>query len=154
MHKTVLGLTVALVLGACAETGESPTHNAGQPSSGTVQAENSVLDISRSRWVGIGREDACGLFWAMDLLQEDDRITGRFLWEDLQYDIRGRIEPDGAMEDVRAGKSAASKGALGPRYVQVSLQFGLRTATGQYWAEVTGPGKCETSVELKRYAAD
>lgn len=58
------------------------------------------------------------------------------------------------MEDVRAGKSAASKGALGPRYVQVSLQFGLRTATGQYWAEVMGPGKCETSVELKRYAAD
>ncbi len=154
MHKTVLGLTAALVLGACTESGESLTRSAGQPSSGTVQAETLVLDISRSRWVGIGREDACGLSWAMDLLQEDDRITGRFLWEDLQYDIRGRIEPDGAMEDVRAAKSAVSKGALGPRYVQVSLQFGPRMATGQYWAETTGPDKCKTSVELKRYAAD
>jgi hypothetical protein len=154
MHKTILGLTAALVLGACAGSGEAPTRSAGQPSSGTAQAESSVLDISRSRWVGIGRKDACGLSWAMDLLQEDDRITGRLLWEDLQYDIRGRIERDGKMEEVRAGKSATFNGALGPRYVQVSLQFGTRMATGHYWAEVTGPGKCKTSVELKRYATD
>ena len=109
---------------------------------------------ARSRWVGIGRADACGLSWAFDLVQDRDRISGRLLREDLQYDLHGTVGADGRMTRVRAGKSAAFNGAPGPRFMKVSLTFGPLLASGHFVVEVGGQDACLTAVELRRYAIE
>ena len=106
------------------------------------------------RWVGIGRADACGLSWAFDLVQDHERISGRLLREDLQYDLHGTIGANGRMTEIRAGKSAAFNGVPGPRFIMVSLTFGPLRASGHFAVETGGRDACLTAVELRRYAIE
>lgn len=139
---------VLLALAACAE-GPAPREAASPAAAPPPE----VLEIARSRWVAVGRDGACGLSWAFDLYQDGARISGRLLLEDLQYDLRGRIDGDGLLDNIRGGKAPAFKGALGPRYVRVTLAFDAREAAGHYELEGSGAGEtCRTEVRLKRYA--
>ncbi len=90
----------------------------------------------------------------MDLTQDEDRITGRLILEDIEYEIHGIVDSDGTMYDVRGGKSAASKGVLGPRFIKLSVDFGDLHATGKYAVETSDSNDCATKFELNRYAAD
>ncbi len=90
----------------------------------------------------------------MDLIQQDNRITGRIILEGIEYDIHGVVGADGSMHDARAAKSAEFKGFLGPRFLNVSLDFGDTESTGYYAVDTSNPDKCATAVELKRYAAE
>jgi hypothetical protein len=110
--------------------------------------------VERSRWVGIGSYDACGLSWGLDLHQEGNRVTGKLLWETVRYDLKATLTDDGNL-NARARKNSALDGIFpAPRFVLVSLVFGETRATGSYAAETKGPNNCATAVDLKRYAAD
>ena len=87
----------------------------------------------------------------MDLIQQDNRITGRIILEGAEYHTHGVVNADGSMHDARAGKSAESQGIPGPRFLKVSLDFSDLEATGHYAAETSNPDNCATAVELKRY---
>lgn len=147
-HSAVLVLL--FVLSACA----TPRAPAGMSELEPVSGHPSDLQVARSRWVGIGSYDACGLSWAFDLLQDGDKVSGHLLWETVRYDLSGTIAPDGRLDKARAGKSPDFNGTPAPRFVIVSLEFGARRAVGSYAAETRGSNDCATAVELKRYAAD
>ena len=137
-----------LLLWACA------TEPAGLPDPEPVSGHSDDVKVERSRWVGIGSYDACGLSWALDLDQVGNRITGRLLWETVRYDLTGKLTNDGSLHNVRAGKSPDFNGTPAPRFVLVSLDFGATRAVGHYTAETKCSNDCATAVELKRYAAD
>jgi len=150
LRKRPAALVLVLLLSACAEAPEPAGPAALEPVSGHP---NDVA-VSRSRWVGIGRTDACGLSWAFDLLQDGNEVSGHLLWETVRYDLRGTIAADGRLENARAGKSPDFNGTPAPRFVIVSLDFGARRAVGSYAAETQGSNDCATAVELQRYAAE
>lgn len=104
--------------------------------------------------MGIGSYDACGLSWALDLLQVGDRVAGQLIWETVRYDLTGAITKDGSLHNVRASKSPDFNESPAPRFVLVSLDFGATRAIGFYAAETKGSGDCATAVELTRYAAN
>ena len=139
-----------LILWACSTAPEPAGRSDPEPVSG----HSDDAKVERSRWVGIGSYDACGLSWALDLHQEGDRITGQLLWETVRYDLTAKLTKDGSLHNVRAGKSPDFNGTPAPRFVLVSLEFGVTRAIGHYVAETKGSDDCATAVELKRYAAD
>jgi hypothetical protein len=143
-------LLAVLFLSACTTVREPMGLSDLEPVSGSP---NDVA-VERSRWVGIGSYDACGLSWALDLLQEGDRVRGRLLWETVRYDLSGVIAPDGRLHKARAGKNPDFNGTPAPRFVIVTLEFGARRAVGYYAAETRGSNDCATAVELERYAAE
>lgn len=140
----------ALFLWACSMDREP----AGLSDLEPVAGHPNDVEVERSRWVGIGSYDACGLSWALDLHQEGNRVTGRLLWETVRYDLTGTIMKDGSLHNARAGKSPEFNGTPAPRFVLVSLDFGATRAIGSYAAETQGSDDCATAVELKRYAAE
>ncbi len=150
MIKHRAALLAVLYLSACT-TAREPM---GLADLEPVAGRPSDVKVERSRWVGIGSYDACGLSWAFDLLQDGDRVTGRLLWETVRYDLSGVIAPDGRLHKVRAGKSPDFNGTPAPRFVIVTLEFGARRAVGYYAAETQGAIDCATAVELERYAAE
>ena len=126
----------------------------GPPDLKPVTVQPDDVQVERSRWVGIGSYDACGLSWGLDLHQEGNRVTGKLLWETVRYDLKATLTDDGNL-NARARKNSALNGIFpAPRFVLVSLNFGEARATGSYAAETEGPINCATAVELKRYAAD
>lgn len=154
MPRALQALIVLITLGACTGPDQQGAHGAAHLTPETSSPRAAMEDFHRSRWVGTGRQNSCGLSWAIDLLQEENRITGRLLLEDIQYDIYGIIGPNGAMHGARAGKSPSFGGARGPRFIRVSLDFGKWRATGTYAVETSTADDCATAVELKRYAPD
>ena len=148
--KFPAALGVLIVVSACGGAPEPAGHSSPEPVSGHRNDEAAI----RSRWVGIGSYDACGLSWAFDLVQVGDRVSGHLLWETVRYDLTGTIAPDGRLVEARAGKSPDFNGTPAPRYVIVSLDFGARSAVGSYAAETRGSNDCATAVELTRYAAE
>lgn len=143
-------LLVLLVLSACARSPEP----AGLSNLEPVAGHPNDLEVVRSRWVGIGSYDACGLSWALDLLQQGDKVSGRLLWETVRYDLTGTIAPNGRLDRARAGKNPDFNGTPAPRFVIVDLDFGAYRAVGSYAAETRGSNDCRTAVELRRYAAE
>jgi len=148
--RLLIAFMTMLLLWACGTAPEP----AGRPDPEPVSGHSDDAKVERSRWVGIGSYDACGLSWALDLRQEGDRITGQLLWETVRYDLTGKLTSDGSLHNVRAGKSPDFNGTPAPRFVLVSLDFGETRAVGHYAAETRGSNDCATAVELKRYAAD
>lgn len=142
-------LTVLLVT-ACSSAREPAGLSDLQPVSG----QPTDVKVERSRWVGIGSYDACGLSWALDLIQDGDKVSGRLLWETVRYDLAGTIARDGRLVKARAGKNPDFNGTPAPRFVLVTLEFGAHRAIGFYAAETQGANDCATAVELKRYAAE
>lgn len=143
-------LLALLLFSACTMAREPMGLSGLEPVSG----HPNDVRVERSRWVGIGSYDACGLSWAFDLLQDGDRVSGRLLWETVRYDLNGTIAPDGRLHEARAGKNPGFNGTPAPRFVLVTLDFGARRAVGYYAAETRGPNDCATAVELERYAAE
>jgi hypothetical protein len=88
-----------------------PTVSNLEPASG----QPNDLEIERSRWVGIGSIDACGLSWAFDLVQDRDKVSGHLLWETVRYDLSGTLAPNGSLQKARAGKSSDFTGTPAPR---------------------------------------
>ena len=156
MPGQLAALLTVLLLSACSGAREP----AGLPDLEPIleppndQVIEEIEEIERSRWVGIGSYDACGLSWAIDLVQDGDRVSGYLLWETVRYDLSGTIAPDGRLRKARAGKSPDFNGVPAPRFVIVSLEFGARKAVGYYAAETQGSSDCATAVELDRYAAE
>ena len=138
---------LALAMAACAERAEQ-----GASDARTLAPASGPFAVADSRWVGIG-EGACALDWAFDLQQEADRVSGRLLLDGLQYDLAGRLDQSGHLNDLRGGKSEADKGRLGPRYVRVTLAFSAREARGHYRLE-DEEESCRTAVRLKRFASE
>ena len=119
-----------------------------------ISVQPDDVRVERSRWVGIGSYDACGLSWGLDLHQEGNRVAGKLLWETVRYDLKATLTDDGYL-NAKARKNSALNGIFpAPRFVLVSLNFGETEAIGSYAAETEGPINCATAVELKRYAAD
>jgi len=154
LAKTVAGLSAIFVplalLWGCGTGAEPVVLSETEPVAGHPED----LPVERSRWVGIGSYDACGLSWALDLHQDGDRVTGRLLWETVRYDLKGTLSEDGTLENARAGKNPDFNGTPAPRFVRVSLNFGATRAIGSYAAETKGSNDCATAVELKRYSAE
>ncbi len=149
--KTAAGLPMAflplLLLWSCSTI-------SGPPDLKPVTVQPDDVQVERSRWVGIGGYDACGLSWGLDLHQEGNRVTGKLLWETVRYDLKATLTDD-VNVNARARKNSALNGIFpAPRFVLVSLNFGETRATGSYAAKTKGPNNCATAVELKRYAAD
>jgi hypothetical protein len=139
----------------CATNPQTTSHDSTFQSNANTDASHQYSAApSRSRWVGVGRHGGCNLTWAVDLIQDKDRIAGRLILEDIEYEIHGIIDSDGTMYDARGGKSAASKGVLGPRFIRLSVDFGDLQATGKYAVETSDSNDCATEFELNRYAAD
>lgn len=153
MSRVLAALLTVLVLSACSD-GPEPTVPPDLPEPGPAAAGLNGHEFERSRWVGIGSYDACGLSWAIDLVQDGDQVSGHFLWETVRYDLRGTIPPNGKLRKARAGKNPDFNGTPAPRFVIVNLEFGARRAVGSYAAETRGSYDCATAVELVRYAAE
>ena len=143
-----------LLLAACLFACTTVREPAGLSEIEPVSGHPSDLELDRSRWVGIGSYDACGLSWALDLFQEGDQVSGRFLWETVRYDVNGTISQDGTLRKTRVGKNPEFSGVPSPRFVFVSLDFGTDRAVGYYAADIQGSNDCATAVELHRYAAE
>ncbi len=150
MVRLPMAFMAMLFLWACSTVPEPVGMSDLEP----ISSHPDDVKVERSRWVGIGSYDACGLSWALDLHQEGDRITGQLLWETVRYDLTAKLTKDGSLRKVRAGKSPDFNGTPAPRFVLVSLEFGATRAVGHYAAETKGSDDCATAVELKRYAAD
>lgn len=150
MSKLLAALLTVLLLSACTIAREP----AGLPDLEPVAGRPNDPEVERSRWVGIGSYDACGLSWAFDLMRDGDKVSGHLLWETVRYDLSGTIAPDGSLRKARAGKSPDFNGTPAPRFVIVNLDFGARKAVGYYAAETQGSNDCATAVELNRYAAE
>jgi hypothetical protein len=152
--RTMLGhltaLLTVLLLSACSIAQEPAGLSDLEPASGHPNDR----EIERSRWVGIGSTDACGLSWAFDLVQDGNKVSGHLLWETVRYDLSGTIAPNDILKKARAGKSPDFNGTPAPRFVIVSLEFGARRAVGYYAAETQGSDDCATAVELDRYAVE
>ncbi len=155
LSRGLAGLFICAALLGCAADSQTASHDSTFASNANTGASHqSSAAFQRSRWVGVGRHGGCNLSWAVDLIQERDRITGRLILEDIEYEIHGIVDSDGSMYDVRGGKSAASKGVLGPRFIRLSVDFGDLQATGKYAVETSDSNDCATEFELNRYAAD
>ena len=150
MPRHLAALLTALLLAACSTAPEP----AGPPDPEPVAGAPNGHEVERSRWVGIGSYDACGLSWAFDLVQDGNKVSGHLLWETVRYDLSGTIPPNGSLHKARAGKSPDFNGTPAPRFVIVNLNFGSRRAVGTYAAETRGSNDCATAVELVRYAAE
>ncbi len=150
MSRLLAALLTVLLLPTCTIAREP----AGLSDLEPVSGRPNDLEVERSRWVGIGSYDACGLSWAFDLMQDGDKVSGHLLWETVRYDLSGTIAPDGSLQKARAGKSPDFNGTPAPRFVIVNLDFGARRAVGYYAAETRGSNDCATAVELNRYAAE
>lgn len=155
LSRGLAGLFMCAALVGCTAKPQTTSRDSAHASNDNTGASHkSSVAPTRSRWVGVGRHGGCNLSWAVDLIQERDRITGRLILEDIEYEIHGIVDSDGSMYDVRGGKSAASKGVLGPRFIRLSVDFGDLQATGKYAVETSDSNDCATEFELNRYAAD
>jgi hypothetical protein len=150
MPRHLAALLTVLLLSACSIVREP----AGLSDLEPVSGHPNDLEVERSRWVGIGSIDACGLSWAFDLVQDGEKVSGHLLWETVRYDLSGTITPDGSLPKARAGKSPDFNGTPAPRFMTVNLDFGARRAVGYYAAETQGSDDCATAAELNRYAAE
>ena len=155
LSRGLAGLLICAAFTGCADKPQTTSsYSSDVSNSETGVFTHTPAAPRRSRWVGVGRNGGCNLTWAVDLIQNKDRITGRLILEDIEYEIHGIIGSDGTMYDVRGGKSSASKGVLGPRYIRLSVDFGDLHATGKYAVETSDSNDCATEFELNRYAAD
>ena len=121
MSRLLAALLTVVLLPACTIAREP----AGLSDLEPVAGRPNDLEPERSRWVGIGSYDACGLSWAFDLMQDGDKVSGHLLWETVRYDLSGTIAPDGSLRKARAGKSPDFNGTPAPRFVIVNQAFGV-----------------------------
>ena len=103
------------------------------------------------KWVAEGQDDGCGSSWAMEIDILNGRARG-VLWRGwATYDFEGRLDSEGRLIKVLAGKTEASNGIVGPRFITVNATFAEETATGDYSMRAFGPTTCTAAVKLSRH---
>jgi hypothetical protein len=103
------------------------------------------------KWAGEGENDGCGSSWAMEIAVENGTAKG-LLWRGrLEYNFEGRINGEGRLDKVLAGRMAASNGMVGPRFITVNAAFQGEAAQGDYSMPAPGVGTCVVSFNLSRH---
>jgi hypothetical protein len=69
------------------------------------------------------------------------------------YNFAGRLNRDGRLEKVLAGKTESSNGIVGPRFITVNAAFQDDAAQGDYSMPASGVGTCVVSFNLSRHQA-
>jgi hypothetical protein len=105
------------------------------------------------KWVVEGPDDGCGSPYAMEINVQGGEAKG-LLWRGkAEYNFQGTINQDGKIEKLLAGKTAASNGIVGPRYITVNTAFEEGAASGDYSMAAPGAGTCTVAVNLSRHQA-
>jgi hypothetical protein len=106
------------------------------------------------KWIAEGDDDGCGAQpWAMEINVEGGQAKG-LLWRGrAQYNFEGRVNQEGKLEKILAGKTAVSNGIVGPRFITVNTAFEEDTASGDYSMAVPGNTNCTVAVNLSRHQA-
>jgi hypothetical protein len=105
------------------------------------------------KWTGEGGNDGCGSPWAMEISVTGGEAKG-LLWRGrAEYNFQGQVSREGKLEKVLAGKTAASNGIAGPRFITVNAAFSEQTASGDYSMAAVGAGTCTVVVSLSRHQA-
>src|SRR5262249_3795622 len=102
------------------------------------------------KWVGEGQSDGCGSPWAMEIDVQNGTAKG-LLWRGrVEYNFEGRLDGKGQLDKILAGRTAASNGVVGPRFITVNATFAEDAATGSYSMPTPGAGTCTAAVSLNR----
>lgn len=104
------------------------------------------------KWIAEGPDDGCGLPWAIQMDIRNDKAEGMLWRGKLAYNFAGVINQDGRLEKALAGKTAASNGIVGPRFITVNMAFKEDRANGDYSMAALG-GECTVPVVLARHQA-
>ena len=103
------------------------------------------------KWVGEGESDGCGSSWAMEIAVQDGAAKGMLWRGKLEYNFEGRVDGQGRLDKILAGRTAASRGIVGPRFITVNATFANDSAQGDYSMPATGAGTCVVSFSLSRH---
>lgn len=105
------------------------------------------------KWTGEGGNDGCGSAWAMEISVNGGEAKG-LLWRGrAEYNFQGQVDREGRLDKLLAGKTPASNGIVGPRFITVNAAFGDETASGDYSMAAPGAGTCAVAVTLNRHQA-
>jgi hypothetical protein len=105
------------------------------------------------RWTGEGENDGCGSPWAMEIRVQGGEAKG-LLWRGkTEYNFQGDVNRDGKLEKLLAGKTAASNGIAGPRFITVNIAFSEDSASTDYSMAAQGVNTCTVAVTLNRHQA-
>ncbi|WP_119299805.1 hypothetical protein [Dongia deserti] len=105
------------------------------------------------KWTGEGGNDGCGSPWAMEISVTGGEAKG-LLWRGkAEYNFQGTINREGKLEKALAGKTPASNGVVGPRFITVNAAFGEEAAGGDYSMAAGSAGTCTVAVNLNRHQA-
>jgi len=105
------------------------------------------------KWIAEGTDDGCGLPYAMQIDVSNGEVQG-LLWRGkLTYNFAGQIDGDGKLNKALAGKTAASNGIVGARFITVNATFREDRADADYSMPVEGNRECTVPVVLTRHQA-
>jgi hypothetical protein len=94
------------------------------------------------KWTGEGGNDGCGSAWAMEINVIGGEAKG-LLWRGkAEYNFQGQVTRERKLEKLLAGKTPASNGIAGPRFITVKAAFGEEAASGDYSMASMGAGTC------------
>jgi len=105
------------------------------------------------KWVAEGTDDGCGLPYAMEVEVRNGEAQGMLWRGKLSYNFAGRIDGDGRLDKALAGKTAASNGIVGARFITVNASFRDDRADVDYSMPVEGNRECTVPVVLTRHQA-
>jgi hypothetical protein len=105
------------------------------------------------QWVAEGSDDGCGAPWAMQVEVRGGKADGMLWRGKLAYNFVGQLDREGRLKNVLAGKTAASNGIAGPRFITVNADFKDDRAEADYSMPALGQGTCTVPVVLSRHQA-
>src|SRR5690349_23438464 len=103
------------------------------------------------KWVGEGQSDGCGSPWAMEIDVQDGTAKGTLWRGRVEYNFEGRLDGQGQLDKILAGRTAASNGVVGPRFLTMNAAFAADSATGAYSMPMVGASTCTAAVTLARH---
>lgn len=122
--------------------------------SGSTQSARAIRHGAYDgKWVAEGPDDGCGLPWAMQIDIRNGEVEGMLWRGKLTYRFGGSLDREGRLDKALAGKTAASNGIVGPRFITVNAAFNDDRAEGDYSMAAVGPGECVVPVFLTRHQA-
>jgi hypothetical protein len=126
----------------------------GVDSTGGIQSARAIRHGAYDgKWTAESAEDACGLPWAMQIEVRNGTAEGMLWRGKLAYNFAGRLNRDGRLEKVLAGKTESSNGIVGSRFITVNAAFNDDAAQGDYSMPAAGVGTCVVSFNLSRHQA-
>ena len=126
----------------------------GVGSTGGIQSARAIRHGAYDgKWAAESPEEACGLPWAMQIEVRNGKAEGMLWRGKLAYNFAGSIDREGRLDKALAGKTAASNGIAGPRFITVNATFGDDRADGDYSMPAPGSQECTVPVALTRHQA-